>query len=187
MQRWVLRIGIAALALWLGACATPTEPPERFYSGRFAATAANGERRETVSGLFTVEVRGARQTIDLSTPVGTTVARIEIEPGRATATGPQLQTASGPDPDQLIEGLTGWRLPVAGLADWMDGRPSPDRPASTQRDGGRISEIVQDGWTIRYAEFSSVTQRPRRLLLERSAVGAGPALSVRVIVDEPAP
>ena len=179
MQRRAFRVGIAALALWLGACATPTPPPERVYSGRFVAIADNGERRDSVSGLFTIEVRGARKTIDLATPVGTTVARIEIEPGRATATGPQLQTASGPDADQLVEGLTGWRLPVAGLVDWIDGRPSPDRPASTQREGGRISEIEQDGWTIRYAEYSSVTQRPRRLVLERRAVGAGPALSVR--------
>ncbi len=187
MRRRALRVGLAALALWLGACATPTPPPERVYSGRFAATANNGERRETISGLFTLEVRGARKTIDLATPVGTTVARIEIEPGRATATGPQLQTASGPDADLLVESMLGWRLPVSGLADWIDGRPSPDHPASTQREGGRVSEIVQDGWTIRYAEYSPVTQRPRRLLLERASAGVGPALSVRLIVDEPAP
>ncbi len=187
MRRQALRAALAALALWLSACATPAPPPERVYSGRFAATAANGERRDSVSGRFTLEVRGARQTIDLATPVGTTVARIEIEPGQATATGPQLQTVSGPDADRLVEDLIGWRLPVAGLADWIDGRPSPVRPSSTQREGGRVSEIVQDGWTIRYAEYSSVTQRPRRLLLERAPVDAGPALSVRLIVDEPAP
>jgi outer membrane lipoprotein LolB len=187
MRRPAFRVGVAAVTLWLGACATPTAPPERVYSGRFAAIAISAERSETVSGLFTVEVRGARQTIDLSTPVGMTVARIEIEPGRAMATGPQMQTISGSDADQLIEGLIGWPLPVAGLVDWIDGRPSPDRPASTQRQGERVSEIVQDGWTIRYVEYSSVTQRPRRLLLERQPVGAGPALSVRVIVDEPAP
>jgi outer membrane lipoprotein LolB len=187
MWRRALRVGLAALALWLSACATPTLPPERVYSGRFVAIAANGERRESVSGLFTLEVRGARKTIDLATPVGTTVARIEIEPGRATATGPQLQTASGPDADLLVEDLTGFRLPVSGLADWIDGHPSPDRPASIQREGGQVSEIKQDGWTIRYAEYSSVTQRPRRLLLERVPNGAGPALTVRLIVDEPVP
>jgi outer membrane lipoprotein LolB len=187
MRRRALRVGLAALALWLGACATPAPPPERVYSGRFAATASNGERRESISGLFTLEVRGARKTIDLATPVGTTVARVEIEPGRATATGPRLQTASGPDADLLVEGMLGWRLPVSGLADWIDGRPSPDRPASMQREAGRVSEIVQDGWTIRYAEYSAVTQRPRRLSLERASAGTGPALSVRLIVDEPVP
>lgn len=187
MERRALRVGIAVLALWLGACATPTAPPERVLSGRFAATADFGERRESVSGRFMVEVRGTRQSIDLSTPVGTTVARIEIEPGRATATGPQLQTASGPDADMLVEDLIGWRLPVAGLADWIEGRPSPSRPSSAQRDGDRISEIEQDGWTIRYPEYSGVTQRPRRLLLERAPDGTAPAVSVRLIVDEPAP
>ncbi len=187
MGHRALRVGIAVLALWLVACATPTPPPERVYSGRFAATATNGERRDSVSGRFMVEVRGARQTIDLTTPVGTTVARIEIEPGRATATGPQLQTASGTDADVLVEDLIGWRLPVSGLADWIEGRPSPSRPSSAQREGNRVSEIVQDGWTIRYAEYSEVTQRPRRLLLERAPDGGGPAVSVRLIVDEPAP
>lgn len=184
-MRRALRVAVTAVALWLGACAAPAPPPERSYAGRFSALAVDGERRESVNGLFTLEVRGAQQRIDLATPVGTTVARIEISPGRATATGPQLQSASGPDAERLVEELLGWRLPVAGLADWIDGRPAPDRPATTLRDGDRISEIVQDGWTIRIAEYSPATQRPRRLLMDRPGAGGGPALSVRLIVDDP--
>lgn len=184
-MRPALRVGLAAFALWLGACAAPAPPPERSYSGRFSALAVGAERSESVSGLFTLEVRGTQQRIDLATPVGNTVARIEISPGQATATGPQLQSASGPDAERLLEELLGWRLPVAGLADWIDGRPAPDRPAKTLHDDGRISEIVQDGWTIRIAEYSPATQRPRRLVLDRPPANGGPALSVRLIVDDP--
>lgn len=182
-RRW-----IALLALTLSACATtPTAAPERAYAGRFAAIAVNGAQRDSVSGRFVIEVRGERRTIDLATPVGTTIARIEIEPGRASATGPQLQTVTGPDADELIERLLGWRLPVAGLADWINGQPMAERPARTRRDGDRITEIEQDGWTIRIGEYSPATARPSRLVLDRAPTGTYPAVSVRIIVDDPAP
>ncbi|MBS1134427.1 MAG: outer-rane lipoprotein LolB [Burkholderiaceae bacterium] len=175
-----------ALAVALAGCATAPLPVERSYSGRFSAQAQGNGRASNVSGRFTVEVRGNQQVIDLATPVGTTLARIEIEPGRATATGPEMQMASGPNADQLIEGLLGWRLPVSGLADWLEGRPEPSRPARTQMDSERISRIEQDGWTIRIEEYSTVTNKPRRLQLDRPMVNGQPAVSVRLIVDDPA-
>jgi len=175
-----------ALALAVAGCATAPVPAERSYAGRFFAIAQGDGRPSSVSGRFTVEVRGSRQLIDLATPVGTTVARIEIEPGRATAVGPQLQTATGPNADELIEQLLGWRLPVSGLADWLEGRPEPSRPARTERSGDRISVIEQDGWTIRIDEYSAATNRPSRLALDRPVAGHQPSVSVRLIVDDPA-
>jgi outer membrane lipoprotein LolB len=180
--RWLAGL---TLTLGLTACATAPTPVERAYSGRFSATAQADARPSSVSGRFTVEVRGNRQLIDLATPIGTTVARIEIEPGRATATGPEMQTASGPDADQLIEQLLGWRLPVAGLSDWLEGRPEPSRPARTQMNGNRVSSIEQDGWTIRIDEYSTLTNKPRRLQLDRPQLDGQPAVSVRLIVDDP--
>jgi len=182
------RLWLAGLALTvaLAGCATTPPPVERSYNGRFSAQAQGNGRPSSVSGRFTVEVRGTQQVIDLATPVGTTLARIEIEPGRATATGPEMQMASGPDADQLIERLLGWRLPVSGLADWLEGRPEPSRPARTQMGGERISRIEQDGWTILIEEYSTVTNRPRRLQLDRPMLNGEPAVSVRLIVDDPA-
>ena len=182
------RVALLAFAfvLALTACATPSVAPERAFSGRFSATALGAAPANTVNGRFTIEVRGSRQVIDLATPLGTTLARIEIEPGKAVATGPQMQTATGADPDALIESLLGWRLPVSGLADWLEGRPEPSRPARTQSHGERISLIEQDGWTIRIDEYSGATNKPRRLSLERPPSGGQPSVSVRLIVDDPA-
>jgi outer membrane lipoprotein LolB len=182
------RVWLAAivLPLVLAGCAITPPAVERAYSGRFAATAQANGRPGSVSGRFTVEVRGRQQVIDLATPVGTTVARIEIEPGRATATGPQMQTATGPDADELVERLLGWRLPVSGLADWLEGRPEPTRPARTQSMGDRISTIEQDGWTIRIEAYSTVTNKPSRLAFDRPMADGHPAVSVRLIVDDPA-
>ena len=122
------------------------------YTGRFSAVATQAERRESVSGRFSVEVRGDRQRIDLATPLGTTVARIEVGPDGASASGPGMEEERGPDADALAEQLLGWRLPVSGLSDWIEGRPAPSRPARVERDGDRAVLIEQDGWTVRLAE-----------------------------------
>ena len=182
------RIPVAwVLTLALGACATQqTAAPERAHSGRFVATAMQGDQRSSFSGRFTIEVRADQQLVELASPIGTTMARVEISPGRATATGPQMQTETGPDPDALLTRLFGWRLPVRGLADWIDGRPDPARPARVERDGDRITRIEQDGWTIRIAEVFPASSRPRLLLMDRPPSAGDPAVSVRLVVDDPA-
>ena len=119
------RSGIRSL---LTACAhahQPSSPADRAYSGRFSVTTALGEQRENVSGRFNFEIRGQQQVLELSSPLGTTVARVEIEPGGARATGAQMQEVRGADADALTEQLLGWRLPVSGLTDWIEGRPVP--------------------------------------------------------------
>jgi outer membrane lipoprotein LolB len=174
------------LAALLTACATPIlVPPDRAYSGRFAVTTAFEEQRENVSGRFTLEIRGPQQIVELASPLGTTVARVEIEPGGARATGAQMQEVRGADADALTQRLLGWPLPVSGLADWIEGRPVPTRVARVEREGGRVVLLEQDGWTIRMPEYSEATARPRRLVLERPAAANTPSVVLRLIVDEP--
>ena len=179
-----LAVSIASAAL-LTACATsPRSPADRAYSGRFAVTTALGEQRESVSGRFSLEVRGPQQILEVASPLGTTVARIEIEPGGARATGARMQEVRGADADALTEQLLGWPLPVSGLADWIEGRPVPQRSARIERDGERIVLIEQDGWVIRLSEYLEGTARPRRLVLERPAGVDTPSVTLRLIVDD---
>lgn len=187
-MRWVRsgRLAALAAAALLAACATSTlGPPDRSYAGRFSATTTAGEQRESVSGRFNLEIRGTHQLLDLASPLGTTVARIEIEPEGARATGAQLQEVRGPDADALTEQLLGWRLPVSGLADWMEGRAVPSRIARVEREAGRVVLIEQDGWTIRLPDTFKSTARPRLLILERPAMPNAPAVTLRLVVDEP--
>ena len=175
-----------ASAMLLTACATPSpSTADRAYSGRFVVTTAFAEKRESVSGRFSLEVRGQQQILELASPLGTTVARIEIEPSGARATGPRMQEIRGADADALTEQLLGWTLPVSGLADWIEGRPVPQRPARIEREGGHVALIEQDGWLIRLSEYSESAERPRRLVLERPAGASTPSVTLRLIVDEP--
>ncbi|HEX9185144.1 MAG TPA: outer membrane lipoprotein LolB [Burkholderiales bacterium] len=180
--RWVAVL----VATLLTACATtPETAPDRVHTGRFSAVASQGERRESVSGRFSMEVRRDRRRIDLATPLGTTVARIEIGPEGASANGPGMQEARGPDADALAEQLLGWRLPVSGLPDWIEGRPVPSRPARVERDGSRLVLIEQDGWTVRLAETFATSERPRLIILERAASPHAPGVVLRLVVDDP--
>jgi outer membrane lipoprotein LolB len=183
-----LAVSFVLVAL-LTACATPTlAPPDRAYTGRFAVTTAFSEQRESVSGRFSLEIRGPQQIVELASPLGTTVARIKIEPGGARATGARMQEVRGADADVLTEQLLGWPLPVSGLADWIEGRPVPNRVARVEREGGRVVLLEQDGWTIRLPEYFEAkvgaTERPRRLVLERPAAANAPSVVLRLIVDE---
>lgn len=174
-------------AMVLAGCATIAPPaPDRVYSGRFSATASQGDRRDTVAGRFTLEMRGSQQTVDLATPLGSTVARIEVGPDGARASGPGLQETHGPDAEALAEQLLGWRLPVSGLPDWLEGRPAPGRPARVERDGLRPVLIEQDGWTVRLTESFEGSTRPRLIVLERAASPLAPGVVLRLVVDPPA-
>ena len=191
-MRWIRGASVRALAVsflsvaLLTACATPIlAPPDRAYSGRFAVATAFAEQRENVSGRFNLEIRGPQQIVELASPLGTTVARVEIEPGGARATGAQMQEVRGADADALTQQLLGWPLPVSGLADWIEGRPVSTRVARVEREGGRVVLLEQDGWTIRLLEYSEATARPRRLVLERPAAANTPSVVLRLIVDEP--
>lgn len=175
------------LVVVVAGCATPpATAPERAYTGRFSAVATRVDKRESVSGRFSVEVRGDRQTIDLLTPLGTTVARVEVGPDGARASGPGVQDVRGPDAEALTEQLLGWRLPVSGMPDWIEGRPAPGRPARVERDGTRPVLIEQDGWTVRLQERFEGSDRPRLIVLERAASPLAPGVVLRLIVDEPA-
>jgi outer membrane lipoprotein LolB len=182
-ERW---LAVLFVTLMAGCAAAPEASPDRVYTGRFSAIATHGDRRESVSGRFGVEVRGERQRIDLATPLGTTVARIEVGPEGASASSPGMQEVRGTDADALAEQLLGWRLPVSGLSDWIEGRPVPSRPARLERDGNRLVLIEQDGWTVRTAETFEASGRPRLLVLERAASPSAPGVVLRLVIDDPA-
>ena len=181
--RWLLVLFVTLVA---GCATAPEATPDRVYVGRFSALATQGDKRESVSGRFSVAVRGDRQRIDLATPLGTTVARVEVGPEGASASGPGMQEVRGPDADALAEALLGWRLPVSGLSDWIEGRPVPTRRAVLGHEGNRLVLIEQDGWTVRIDETFATTGRPRLIVLERAAAPPAPGVVLRLVVDGPA-
>jgi len=183
VKRAARAVVASSAILLLGACASFERPHsvELTRSGRFALTAAWGEgdaaRRESSSGRFTLHAGNGRQILDLASPLGTTVARVELDASGATLTTPSsggMQEVRSADAESLTQDVLGFRLPVGGLADWIQGRPAPaPAPESVEGDPRRPEAFVQNAWRVRVAERTDAG--PRRLLLDYPAKGAPPA------------
>jgi len=184
-----VRPGRLGLALCVLAVACASLPPPTGdgvnYEGRFALAVDGVERHEAASGRFALTVAGSDVTLDLSTPLGTTVARVQSGPGGARLTVPTpggLRTERGPDPEALSLQVLGWTLPVSGIGDWIEGRPVKDRPYRLEPADDGATELQQDGWTIRF-EPRGADGRIRRFDLSRPQRGDAPAVSLRVVLD----
>lgn len=178
-------------ATLLAGCAgfAPMPAGERLYSGRFAATATTGDRQDNASGRFTLAVRSGGITLDLASPLGNTLARVHTDGRRATLTAPRsdgsLARWEGDSAEALAEQALGWAMPVSGMADWIEGRAAPARPAMVAPEAGAAQRIEQDGWRIEIDERFEPGGAPRRLTLEHPGGGSSPAVRLRLVIDPP--
>jgi len=184
-------IGLLALsALLIAGCASlpPLELQPQLYTGRFAASISRGDAREAISGRFTFSTGPTRSVLDLASPLGNTLARVDASADGATLTAPQgdgsLATWHGPSADALAESVLGYALPVAGLPDWLQGRAAPGRPALSMPEAGPAARIEQDGWVIAIEERFGDNGAPRRLTLDRT--DSTGKLKLRLALDAPA-
>jgi outer membrane lipoprotein LolB len=68
-------------------------------------------------------------------------------------------------------------VPLAGLADWVQGKPSTDSPASADyAPDGRLLSLQQQGWNVEYLEYQG--SRPSRLRLTY------PGIELRLAISE---
>ncbi|MFA5665070.1 outer membrane lipoprotein LolB [Castellaniella sp.] len=187
MLRWLLTCG---LLLALVACAAPSriggQAPAFERVGRFAVTLqpADGPA-QAVQGGYAWRDDGQRLILDLSTPLGNVLARVQVDPGHATLEQADGQLDRATDADGLIARVWGHPMPVAGLRDWVrgqavDGQPVQGLQADAQ---GRPEAFVQQGWQVRLGQWDA--QGPRRIrLLREDAQGRW---QLQLIVDDPAP
>lgn len=158
------RLATVALASLLAACAEfgfvlPQPAPDFELAGRFAVT----YKGEANSGNMAWRYGAAAEELLITTPMGQGVARITREGRQVTLTTPEPREFRAEDAEALTEKVLGFRLPLAGLADWVRAQPAPG-PAQQRRDGeGRLAELEQAGWTIQYLDYAG--GRPVRMRL----------------------
>jgi len=126
---------------------------------------------------------GAADDLLITTSLGQGVARITRQDGRVRLVTADGNEYSAADAETVTESVLGWRLPLAGLPDWVRGRPSAGRPAQTRNDdNGRIAGIEQDAWRITYSAWEG--DLPSRLTLNHDGVGGHSAVEIRLIIDQ---
>jgi len=151
------------LAAFAAACAqveikAPEGPLEFSLAGRIAVRSGT----EAFTGNIAWRHVKSGDEILLSTPTGQGVAQI-LRQGDAV----MLKTSEGKehratDSESLTERVLGFRLPIEGLAETVQGRPSP---------------VLQSrGWRIEYQEYDA-QRRPTRLRLTNAGAEVRLAIS----------
>lgn len=161
-------LGFAA-ALFLAGCAEPAflvAPPEVEFelSGRFAVS----HRGEANSGNLTWRYGAGAEELLITSPLGQGLARIVRAGGEVVLTTPEPREYRAADAELLTERVLGFRLPLAGLSDWVRARPAPGAAQTRYDAEGRLAELEQAGWKVRYLEYEG--KRPSRMRLHYPGV-----------------
>jgi outer membrane lipoprotein LolB len=103
----------------------------------------------------------------ITSPLGQGVARIVRKHESVVLTTAEPKEYRAADAESLTEQVLGYRLPLAGLAEWVRGRPSERMPVSRidKSPDGKLLSLEQGGWTIDYQEYQG--ERPYRMRLQR--------------------
>jgi len=138
----------AFLALVAGCAQVEIRPPQGPLDFDLAGRIAARYGQESFTGNVAWRHAGGGDEMLISTPFGQGVARI-VRDGDAV----QLTTADGKehranDVEDLTERVLGFRVPIVGLADVVQGRASPD--------------LESRGWKMEVQERDE-QQRPTRL------------------------
>lgn len=175
----MVRSGLSfAAAALLAACTSipePSLPPPGGFelSGRVAIR----HGKEAASGGIFWRHSDDADELLITSPLGQGIARINRERDEYRLLTGENKLYRASDAESLTEQAFGWRLPLAGLPDWVRGRASPGRPSEVRggAGSGQGRELWQDGWHVSFEEFRG--GRPFRLRLSRED------LEIRLIVD----
>jgi outer membrane lipoprotein LolB len=168
---------VALAGLALAACAelafvVPAPPAEFELAGRIAARF----RGDAASGKLAWRHAADSDEMLITSPLGQGIARIVRQGGEVVLTTPEGREHRAADVESLTEQVLGFRLPLAGLADWVRARPGPGPSRAIHSADGRLEVLEQSGWRIEYLEFEGA--RPARLRLSY------PGLELRLAISE---
>jgi outer membrane lipoprotein LolB len=206
-RRFIERYALSlALPFILGGCATLIPPAEKAISsearqaparpyaekvdlgGRLSVRYQHNGKDEAAHGSFVWAQDPLSTNITLLSPLGQTIAIIDITPNGAILSQAGQPPRRAADVDALVAEALGWPLPVAGLRDWLQGF-AMDANGNRFIATPRATDIAtRDGWRIRYAGWQDDSQpsaqsRPRRIDLERYTAQAGD-VSIRIVLDK---
>jgi outer membrane lipoprotein LolB len=153
-------------------------------AGRFSVRYWQDGQEQAVHGNFHWQQAGERTRVALLSPLGQTLATIELTPKAATLTLAGKAPRTAADADALAAEALGWPLPVSGLRGWLQGCvPMADGGSFVARPG-QTEVRTRDGWRLHYLawEPDGAVPRPKRIDLERQAGGG--EVSLRLVIDD---
>ncbi|WP_343627430.1 outer membrane lipoprotein LolB [Roseateles sp.] len=146
--------------------------------GLIVPAGAGGQPRgQNVTANFELLGDPTRGQLEMSSPMGSLVARVSWKPGGASVRTPDGERQYD-DIDDLTQDLLGEALPLRALFDWLRGRPWSQAPHRASGDKG----FEQLGWQVDLTRFDVQLISARRL----NPNGAEPLATLRLKLDAPA-
>jgi len=178
-------------AALLGGCASPgpgaagSRPSAAAQAGDLQAFQLEGRiavryGEESLSGKFAWSHATATDNLSLATPLGNQIAQIVRDGAGVVLTNSRQEQYRAPDVESLTEAQLGWRLPLAGLVDWVHGKAGSNAAQSQRDPQGRLLQLKEAGWVIDYT-YADAGPRPQRLVLAYPR--ADKPLEIRLVVD----
>lgn len=186
-RRRLMAGGLGLATVLAAGCASPPriegEPSGLSFdrTGRFALQVEHrAAEQEAVQGGFAWRDTPSGQRLDLANPLGNTLARIDLQPGKAILTRTNGTVEEASDPDALVELVLGSPIPIAGLRYWLRGKLAPGPAEHVEKnDQGQLYRFGQQGWRVELSRYDQ--QGPRLLRLRRTE--ASRDISLRLVVD----
>lgn len=170
-----------AVAAPADAAPSPAPAAALQYAGRFSVTwrdAADDDTGQRAIGRFLLRVAPSRSELEVSSPLGQTLAVATVAAGAAsltTADGRQIRAERA---EALTQRAFGWPAPLAELPRWLAAPAGRPQPLAFEDSGWQVAiETWQDGL-------------PRRLVLRWPSAGTSPGsasvreVELRLLVDE---
>lgn len=135
-------------------------------SNQFSLQGKIGVRTPEQSGsaYYTWVQNQADFNIQLNGILGMGKTIIEAQDGKVSLNSAKTGLITAESPEELLEQATGWVAPITALVDWVQARPATPQAKIEKDAAQRISQIVEEGWTVDLS-YQDDAQLPNKLVL----------------------
>ncbi len=155
--------------------------------GRFSIRYKADGKEESLHGNFDWKQTPDYTVITLLSPLGQSMAKIEVTPQLTTFIAPGKAPRSASNAEELINSELGWTLPVTGLKDWLQGCATDMQGKHFIATPESRQVITNDGWQIDYMTWidGPTMPLPKRINLTKGGSDSRDVdIVLKLVIDE---